>query len=164
MTDTTPFGAAGTLVALDGSRPTVSLSPADAAAEGALTPVTPGAGWPAPPCDADSVQAGGSPPQEPPGSAPSSSSSSAPAPAGPSKRFAKGSVFLRAEVLRFLRHQKLLSQQDMADDALNRNIRLSIATIKRAELGVDAARYRTVHEFARYFGVAVESLLRDPQE
>lgn len=146
MSDTTPFGAAAALVALDGSRPTVSLSPADAAAEGALAPVTPGAGWPAPPCDADSAQAGSSPSP------------------GPSKRFAKGSVFLRAEVLRFLRHQKLLSQQDMADDASDRNIRLSIATIKRAELGVDAARYRTAREFARYFGVAVELLLRDRPE
>lgn len=161
MTDTTPFGAAGTLVALDGSRPTVSLSPADAAAEGALAPVTPGAGWPAPPCDADSAQAGGSPPQEPPGSGAGSSASPPP---GPPKRFAKGSVFLRAEVLRFLRHQKLLSQQDMVDDCDRRHIRLSIATIKRAELGVDAVRYRTAHGFAQYFGVAVELLLRDPQE
>ncbi|TXI44541.1 MAG: XRE family transcriptional regulator [Lysobacter sp.] len=163
MTDTTPFGAAGTLVALDGSRLTVSLSPADAAVEGALAPVTPGAGWPAPPCDVDSAQADGSPPQHPPESGPGPGSSASPPPVS-SKRFAKGSVFLRAEVLRFLRHQKLLSQQDMADDASDRNIRLSIATIKRAELGVDAARYRTAREFARYFGVAVELLLRDRPE
>ncbi|MBP6749231.1 MAG: helix-turn-helix transcriptional regulator [Xanthomonadaceae bacterium] len=167
MTDTTPSGAVATLVALDGNRTTVSLSPADAAAEGPLAAPMPGSGSP--------VLADGAPvlsfesslpvtlPAAPPSVPPGSGADSLAPPSDPPKKPAKGSVFLRAEVLIFLRHQKLLSQQDMADDCERRHIRLSIATIKRAELG-EAVRYRTAREFSRYFGVAVELLLRDPPQ
>ncbi|MCC7248539.1 MAG: helix-turn-helix transcriptional regulator [Lysobacter sp.] len=176
MTDTTPSGAVATLVALDGSRSTSSLSPADAASLGATHVVSPPSG------DLPGAGGGGSavppssvPPSDPPDDGPDSNgpaimleyseplegatSDASASPSGPPKKPAKGSVFLRAEVLRFLREQKLLSQQDMADDCDRRHIRLSIATIKRTELG-HAVRYRTVHEFARYFGMPVDLLLR----
>lgn len=136
MTDTTPSAAASPLVAFDGNRPQTFLSPADAAAVGVSTTSAPaGSGPPAPPTWPPAMLF-------------------AELPAGP----IKGRVFLRAEVLRYLRHQRLLSQQDMADDCLRRRFRLSIATIKRAE-GREAVRFRTVREFARYFGVPVEYLL-----
>jgi hypothetical protein len=73
---------------------------------------------------------------------------------------AKGRVSLRTEVLRYLRHQRLMSQQDLADDCWRRNIRLSIATIKRAE-SAESVRFRTAREFARCFNVPVECLLLD---
>lgn len=176
MTDTTPSGAVATLLALDGSRSTTTLCPADAASLG-TTHV-------APPPSGDMPDAGGGGSAAPPSSAPPSdppddgpdpnrpaimleysepleeaTSDSSASQSGSPKKLAKGSVFLRAEVLRFLREQKLLSQQDMADDCDRRHIRLSIATIKRTELG-HAVRYRTVHEFARYFGMPADLLLR----
>ncbi len=140
MTDTTPSAAVAPLVALDGDRSPSPLSPADAAAL-AAPPVSAPPG-PAPP-DPGAGSLGPPPDPSPPG-----------------KPLGKGRVLLRAEVLRFLRHQRLLSQQDMADDCWRRNFILSIATIKRAELG-DAVRYRTAREFARYFAVPVELLLLD---
>jgi hypothetical protein len=141
MTDTTPSTAVATLVALDGGRSPSQLSPADAAAL-ATAPVS-----------------------APPGSAPPGSGSGPPAPppdpSQPGKPLGKGRILLRSEVLRFLRHKHLLSQQDMANDCWRRNFILSIATIKRSE-GGDAVRYRTAREFARYFNVPVELLLLDP--
>lgn len=140
MTDTTPFTDVTAPVALDGSRSSSLFSPADAAVLGS-SPTS------APPESAP-----------PPSAAPPLPSED---PAPPPKWLSTGRVLLRPEVLRFLRHQKLLSQQDMADDSWRRNIRLSIATIKRAELG-DAVRFRTAHQFARFFDVPVEYLLLDP--
>ena len=138
MTDTTPSAVASPLVAFDDSRPQTPLSPADAAALGQSTTSAPaGSGPPAPPTWPPAMLF-------------------AELPAGS----IKGRVFLRAEVLRYLRHQRLLSQQDMADDCLRRRFRLSIATIKRAE-GREAVRFRTAREFARYFDVPVEYLLLD---
>ncbi|QQP99467.1 helix-turn-helix domain-containing protein [Lysobacter enzymogenes] len=84
---------------------------------------------------------------ETPGAAP------APAPA------ARGQVVLDVAELRRLRQDRLLSQQDLADDCWRRNIRVSIATIKRAESG-RAVRFRIAHELARCFGVPVARLLR----
>lgn len=159
MTDTTPYAVAIPLVTLDCSRAAVSLSPADAAASGPLATPTPEAGWPAQAEGTYVPSAKSSYPPVPPSAPPGSGSDSSVPTSNPLKQPAKGSVFLRAEVLRFLREQKLLSQQDMADDCWRRNIRLSIATIKRTELG-HAVRYRTAHEFARYFGMPVDLLLR----
>lgn len=138
MTDTTPSTVASPLAAFDVNRPQTSLSPADAAAVGVSSTSAPaGSGPPAPPTWPPAMLF-------------------AELPAGP----IKGRVLPRAEVLRYLRHQRLLSQQDMVDDCWHRNFRLSIATIKRAERG-DAVRFRTAREFARYFGVPVEYLLLD---
>ena len=138
MTDATPSAVASPLAAFDVNRPHTSFSPADAAAIGVSTTSAPaGSGPPTPPTWPPAMLF-------------------AELPAGP----IKGRVFLRAEVLRYLRHQRLLSQQDMADDCLRRRFRLSIATIKRAE-GREAVRFRTAREFARYFGVPVECLLLD---
>lgn len=138
MTDTTPSAVVSPLIAFDDSRPQTILTPADAAAHGlSTTSPPPGSEPPAPPAWPPAMLFAG-------------------LPEGP----IKGRVFLRAEVLRYLRHQRLLSQQDMADDCLRRRFRLSIATIKRAE-GREAVRFRTAREFARYFGVPVEYLLLD---
>lgn len=69
-----------------------------------------------------------------------------------------GSVALNGDTLRTLRQQKLFSQQDLADEFWRRNVRVSIATIKRAECG-HAVRFRIARELALYFGVAVFTLL-----
>lgn len=73
----------------------------------------------------------------------------------------RGQIALDHRVLRALRQARLMSQQDLADDCWRRNIRVSIATIKRAESG-RAVRFRVAREFARCFGVPVEQLLRLP--
>lgn len=73
--------------------------------------------------------------------------------------FDRGRVTLDPNALRALRHDRMMSQQDLADDCWRRNIRVSIATIKRAECG-QAVRFRIVRELARCFEVPVERLLR----
>lgn len=65
-----------------------------------------------------------------------------------------GRVRLDRMRLRRLRHARMLSQQDMADDCWRRNFRISIATIKRVESG-RAVRFRIARELARYFDVPV---------
>ena len=71
----------------------------------------------------------------------------------------KGAVLLDADVLRELRESRMLSQEEMANLFEVLNIRISIATIKRAETW-HPTRYRIAREFARYFGVPVETLLK----
>ena len=71
----------------------------------------------------------------------------------------RGQVVLDSELLRRLRQSRLLSQQDLADDCWRRNIRVSIATIKRAESG-RAVRFRIAHELARCFDVPVTRIVR----
>lgn len=71
----------------------------------------------------------------------------------------RGQVVLDSAELRRLRHSRLLSQQDLADHCWRRNIRVSIATIKRAESG-RAVRFRIAHELARCFEVPVMRLVR----
>lgn len=68
-------------------------------------------------------------------------------------------VRLDCSRLRHLRHSRLMSQQELADDCWRRNIQLSLTTIKRAELG-RAVRFRIAREFARYFGIAAFDLIR----
>lgn len=71
----------------------------------------------------------------------------------------RGQVALDSAELRRLRQSRLLSQQDLADECWRRNIRVSIATIKRAESG-RAVRFRIAHELARCFDVPVMRLVR----
>jgi DNA-binding XRE family transcriptional regulator len=82
---------------------------------------------------------------------------SRPSPSG-DDRFSPGRLQLNAAALRQLRNARLLSQQDLADDCWRRNIRVSIATIKRAESG-HAVRFRIARELARCFDVPVDQLL-----
>ena len=70
-----------------------------------------------------------------------------------------GRVLLNSAALRSLRQSRLLSQQDLADDCWRRNIRVSIATIKRAESG-RAVRYRIARELARCFDVPTATLMQ----
>ena len=69
-----------------------------------------------------------------------------------------GRIALDGARLRVLRHSRLLSQQDLADDCWRRNIRVSIATIKRAESG-SAVRFRIARELARCFDVPVMQII-----
>lgn len=72
-----------------------------------------------------------------------------------------GKVALDDRELRRLRHERLLSQQDLADECWKRNIRVSLATIKRAESG-RFVRFRIARELARCFEVPVEQILHSP--
>jgi hypothetical protein len=142
MTDTHPSGSSVVYGVFDGSRAvSVPLTPADAGASGPLA-------WPA---------LGGAAPGHalPPPPAPPASA----APPGDGIPKKKGSVLLDADVLRALRESRMLSQQELADLFDLRNIRIAVATIKRAETG-HAVRYRIAREFARFFGVPVETLLK----
>ncbi|HEY1136514.1 MAG TPA: helix-turn-helix transcriptional regulator [Xanthomonadaceae bacterium] len=71
----------------------------------------------------------------------------------------KGWIQLDGDILRRLRLSRYMSQQDLANDCWHRDIRVSIATIKRAECG-HPVRFRIARELARCFGVPVEQLLR----
>lgn len=125
----------------DGSRPSPTLSPADAAVMGHLLSPPPGCGG-APPLGAAAVPA----PQAPP----------VPPSDGGHKK--KGQVVLSKSTLCRLRVARCMSQEELVHDFERRNIRVSIATIKRAETG-HAVRYRIVRELARYFGVSFDDLL-----
>ena len=69
-----------------------------------------------------------------------------------------GRIVLDREALLRLRHARLMSQQDLADDCWRRNIRVSLPTIKRAERG-RAVRFRIARELARCFDVSVARLI-----
>jgi transcriptional regulator with XRE-family HTH domain len=71
----------------------------------------------------------------------------------------KGWIHLDGDILRRLRLSRYMSQQDLANDCRHRDIRVSIATIKRAECG-HPVRFRIARELSRCFGVPVEQLLR----
>lgn len=75
-----------------------------------------------------------------------------------SSRLDSGSIKLDRLALRRLRRARLLSQQELADDCWQRNIRVSIATIKRAESG-RAVRFRVARELARCFNVPLLHIL-----
>jgi hypothetical protein len=78
----------------------------------------------------------------------------------PKSMIEHGAVQLSGSALRNLRHARYLSQQDLVDDFDRRNIQVSIATIKRAELG-RRVRFRIARTLAGYFGVPIEHLLFD---
>jgi DNA-binding XRE family transcriptional regulator len=65
-----------------------------------------------------------------------------------------GSIALDGNELRRLRHCKLMSQQELADDCERRHVRVALATIKRAESGT-RVRFRVARELARCFEVPV---------
>lgn len=70
-----------------------------------------------------------------------------------------GRIRLDHTALRQLRHARLMSQQDLADDCWRRNIRVSLPTIKRAESG-HAVRFRIARELARCFDVPIVRIIR----
>jgi DNA-binding XRE family transcriptional regulator len=72
-----------------------------------------------------------------------------------------GRIKLDDASLRQLRHARLMSQQDLADDCWRRNIRVSLPTIKRAESG-HAVRFRIARELARCFDVPIARIIRTP--
>ena len=143
MTDTTPSASSVVYGVFDGSRtaPT-TLDSADAAATHLAWPVPDGstAAYPLPIHTPSPLPSAASPPGD----------------GNPKK---KGAVLLDADVLRELRESRMLSQEEMANLFEVRNIRISIATIKRAETW-HPTRYRIAREFARYFSVPVETLLK----
>lgn len=71
----------------------------------------------------------------------------------------QGSVLLDGAELRRLRHTRLMSQQELADHCEDRRYRVSLPTIKRAELG-RRVRFRVARELARCFDVPVLQILR----
>ncbi|WKE67013.1 XRE family transcriptional regulator [Gallaecimonas kandeliae] len=64
----------------------------------------------------------------------------------------KGTQRIDAALLKSLRRQHCLSQEDLYFACQRRALRLSLATIKRAELGKRVS-FRTVREFAAFFSV-----------
>ncbi|MEQ1514051.1 MAG: helix-turn-helix transcriptional regulator [Lysobacteraceae bacterium] len=139
MTDTNPSASSVVYGVFDGSRALPApLTPADASASGDLIRSTPAhlllIHTPSP------LPLAASPPGD----------------GNPKK---KGAVLLNADVLRQLRELRMLSQEEMANLFEVRNVRISIATIKRAETW-HPVRYRIAREFARFFGVPVETLLK----
>lgn len=144
MTDTTPSTASVVYGVFDGSRAVPSpLTPVYAGAFGNLI-------W--------SVPDGSTPRHPLPTHTPSLLPLAA-CPPGDGNPKKKGAVLLDADALRELRESRMLSQEEMANLFQVRNIRISIATIKRAETW-HPTRYRIAREFARYFGVPVETLLK----
>lgn len=143
----------------DGSRSSPALSPADAAVLGGLAhafSMPPGAGQMSPAGAAAPLAAGPAvaaevPPVPPVPPAPPVP----PSGDGPKK---KGQVVLSKSTLCRLREVRCMSQEELVHDFERRNIRVSMATIKRAETG-HAVRYRIVRELARYYGVSFDDLL-----
>lgn len=127
---------------LDDARPQPSLSPAEAAAlaETASVPPAPEAPSPIPSDPPSGVVIpwpGPVPPADP-----------------------RGRVRMNGVLLRRLRNARLLSQQDLANEFWDQNIRISIATIKRVESPRGSmVRFRIAREFARYHDVPVATLL-----
>ncbi len=144
MTDTAQSASSVVYGVFDGNRATaVPLTPAGAGASGDLI-------WSVP---------DGSMPIHPLPTHTHSPLPLAAAPPGNGSPKKKGGVLLDAYVLRELRESRMLSQEEMANLFEVRNIRISIATIKRAETS-HPVRYRIAREFARYFAVPVETLLK----
>lgn len=69
-----------------------------------------------------------------------------------------GRVPLNSERLRELRRGLLLSQEELATQCWQRRLRVSIATLKRAETGRPVL-FRTARALATFFDVPVRSLL-----
>lgn len=134
----------------DGSRSSPALSPADAAVLGALAhalSMPPGAGQTSP--------AGAAPPLA---AGPAVAAEAPPVPPSGDGSKKKGQVVLSKSTLCRLREARCMSQEELVHDFERRNIRVSMATIKRAETG-HAVRYRIVRELARYYGVSFDVLL-----
>lgn len=147
------------LDALDGQRWSMSPCPADAAVSGVLLPLC--AASPVIAREARQTATVVSSPTIP-SDAPAASSPSWRRSANdaqqPAQAARKGSVVINANRLRRLRESRLLSQQDLSEAIFDRNLQVSIATIKRAETG-HAVRFRIVRALAKYFEVPFDDLL-----
>lgn len=71
----------------------------------------------------------------------------------------QGRVFLVKDVLKSLRNEKLQTQEEMAESCQQGRFRVSIASIKRAEIGRPVL-FRVARELARYFNVPVERIVK----
>jgi len=71
----------------------------------------------------------------------------------------QGRVFLVKDVLKSLRNEKLQTQEEMAECCQQGRFRVSIASIKRAEIGRPVL-FRVARELARYFNVPVEKIVK----
>ena len=71
----------------------------------------------------------------------------------------QGRVFLVKDVLKSLRNEKLQTQEEMAECCQQGRFRVSIASIKRAEIGRPVL-FRVARELARYFNVPVERIVQ----
>ena len=68
-------------------------------------------------------------------------------------------VFLNEKKLKTLRHMRLMSQEELADDLRKKCFQVSIASIKRAETGKPIL-CRIAVELSRYYGVDIRHLLK----
>lgn len=68
-----------------------------------------------------------------------------------------GRLALQHTTLKALRHQCCMSQEEVAAECWRRRIRVSIASLKRAETG-KAVLFRTARELAKFYQVPVETL------
>ena len=173
MSENRSSGALSPLDVLDGLRSPMSLCPADAAVLGGLLPLSPTApavAWHAPLAVPPAAPPAAPPPAPPPAallnlveeavadSADLAGSANSPDARRPACGARKGSVVMNAARLRQLRESRLLSQQDLCEAIFDRNLQVSIATIKRAETG-HAVRFRIVRALAHYFDVPARDLL-----
>lgn len=179
MSENRSSEALSPLDVLDGLRSPMSLCPADAAVLGGLLPLSPTApavAWYAPLAVPPAAPPAASPPAPPPAAllnpveeavadsadsadlADLAGSANSPAARRPACGPRKGSVVMNAARLRQLRESRLLSQQDLCEAIFDRNLQVSIATIKRAETG-HAVRFRIVRALAHYFDVPPGDLL-----
>jgi hypothetical protein len=76
-----------------------------------------------------------------------------------SERLMQEAMVLKVELLKSLRQQRFLSQEDLFNACQQRSLRVSLATIKRAETGKKVS-YRTVRELSAFYAVPALSLVR----
>ncbi len=67
-------------------------------------------------------------------------------------------LVLKVELLKSLRQQRFLSQEDLFNACQQRSLRVSLATIKRAETGKKVS-YRTIRELSTFYAVPALSLV-----
>lgn len=67
-------------------------------------------------------------------------------------------LVLKVELLKSLRQQKFLTQEDLFNACKQKSLRVSLATIKRAETGKKVS-YRTVRELSAFYAVPALSLI-----
>ena len=67
-------------------------------------------------------------------------------------------LVLKVELLKALRQQRFLSQEDLFNACQQLSLRVSLATIKRAETGKKVS-YRTVRELSAFYAVPALSLV-----
>lgn len=71
-----------------------------------------------------------------------------------------GRISLNATLLKEHRKKAGLSQEKLAEQCLKKGIRISVSSIKRAELGMNVI-HRTAFHLADFYGIPVEKLLAD---